>query len=286
MHPDYLLLRMIRHWMPSAAMRFLLRKEWLVKPGIETRQPLAAVADYQAALASVGQSLAGKRVLLFGYGGNFSLGCLLLEAGAAHVVLCDRYAPPNHQANALLLPQYEKYLLQSEKTVLPRPEVLSLLQADIRNLDGSDLAVAQPASPTQGFELCDLVFSRSVYEHLDDVEGVTAALVRLTRPGGWHVHFIDLSDHFFKYPFEMLTYAENTWRKWLNPTSNLNRLRYGDYQRLFNQYLTAVNFTVMQRQPAAFEQARSRIRPEFLSGDPHIDAITYISVTGAVPLLR
>ena len=38
----------------------------------------------------------------------------------------------------------------------------------------------------------------------------------------------------------------------------------------------------MQCQPEAFEQARRHIRPEFLSGNPQIDAITYISVTGSV----
>ncbi len=286
MHLDYLLLRMIRHWTPAVVMRLLLRKGWVVKPGIETREPLTAIADYKNALATAMQSLSGKRILLFGYGGNFALGCMLLREGAGHVILCDRYAPPNHQANALLLPEYEKYLLRSGNTVLPRPEYLTLLQADIRNLNVYDPGAQATGRPGPGFEPCDLVFSRSVYEHLDDVEGITAALVYLTRPGGWHVHLIDLSDHFFKYPFEMLAYSPGVWRNWLNPTSNLNRLRYRDYQQLFEKYLADVQITPMQRRPEAFEQARQRIRPEFLSGDPQIDAITYISVTGTVPVHR
>jgi hypothetical protein len=198
-----------------------------------------------------------------------------------------------------LLPQYERYLSRSGNSVLPRPEYISLLQVDIRDIAsqvslrkeeggednpcsnaGAPAPSPVPYIPFADYLPCDLIFSRSVYEHLDDVEGITAALVSLTCSQGWHVHLIDLSDHFFKYPFEMLMYSPGTWRNWLNPTSNLNRLRYRDYQRVFEKYLDQVQITPMQRQPEAFEQARRRIRPEFLSGDAQIDAITYISVTG------
>jgi hypothetical protein len=37
-------------------------------------------------------SIEKKRVLSFGYGENFGVGCMLLEAGASHVTLVDKYA--------------------------------------------------------------------------------------------------------------------------------------------------------------------------------------------------
>jgi len=229
MHLDYLLLRMIRHRMPSAVMRFLLHRGWLVKPGIETREPLTAVADYKAALASHGQTLTNKRILLFGYGGNFALG-VYSSKQAQSISFCA--TAMLHPTTRLIHPCYlnMKHISPLGNTVLPRPEFLTLLQADIRDFDIHDFGTDQSEPRAPRPAPCDLVFSRSVYEHLDDVEGITAALAGLTRPGGWHVHMIDLSDHFFKYPFEMLMYSEGTWQNWLNPTSNLNRMRYWDYE--------------------------------------------------------
>ena len=64
-------------------------------------------------------------------------------------------------------------------------------------------------------------------------DGITHALAGLTAAGGLNIHFVDLRDHFFRYPFEMLHYSEAAWRRWLNPTSNHNRYRVWDYRRVF-----------------------------------------------------
>jgi SAM-dependent methyltransferase len=216
--------------------------------------------------------LQGKRVLVFGYGGNFALGCMLLKQDAAHVVLCDKYAAADDQLNASLISAYGEFLVQKGSRVLPNPEAITLLQTDIR-----DTARAKDIQPV------DLVLSRSVFEHLDDLQGITQALVDLTTPGGLHIHFINLGDHYFKYPFEMLAYSEETWSKWLNPTSNLNRCRYPGYKRLFEQFFDDVRIEVRERDLKSFEQTRPRIRPEFLTGDPQIDAITKLRVVAARP---
>jgi hypothetical protein len=49
-----------------------------------------------------------------------------------------------------------------------------------------------------------------------------------------------MRDHFFKYPFEMRCYSEKSWRRFLNPGSNLNRLRVWDYVRLFSSRFSRV----------------------------------------------
>jgi len=123
-----------------------------------------------------------------------------------------------------------------------------------------------------------------VYEHLDQVERITQALATLTKPTGCQVHFIDLRDHYFKYPFEMLAYSESAWQKWLNPGSNLNRYRYTDYKQAFQNHFKEVRLEVLERDLEKFERARQQIRPEFLTGDPAIDAVTLLQVYAAGPI--
>lgn len=277
MHPDYLILRLVRRFMPQPLFRAILRRGLVVQPGIETRAPELALQEYRSLLSQAGHTLEAKRVLLLGYGGNFNLGCMLLNQGASHVTLLDPFAPPNDQANAALLdvPEFAPFLFKEGGVVRPNPQFMALLQSDIR-----DLASVKSVEPF------DLAFSRSVFEHLKEVDGVTRALAAVTKSTGLNLHLIDLSDHYFKYPFEMLSYSEKIWRTWLNPPSNLNRWRYQDYRRVFEKYFSTVEITVQQSNPAAFQKASQRIRPEFLSAEPRdkdTEAATFIAVSAAGP---
>ena len=272
MNLRYLTLRLIRHFLPESITRFLLRRGWIIRPGMETRDPAGAVARYQETLAERNESLTGRRVLVFGYGGNFTVGAELLKAGARHVVLLDRFAPPDNRKNAQLLSPYPEYFRVENNVVRPDPEWITLIHDDVKNL-GS----------LRNKSSVDMVVSTSVYEHLDDVDGLTAALAALTQPNGTHIHFVDLRDHYFKLPFEMLKFSETVWKKWLNPTSNLNRFRLRDYQRVFESLFADVEIQVLERDPLAFAKAESRIRPRFISGDDDHDSVTLIRVTARQP---
>lgn len=271
MNLRYLTLRLIRHFLPEGITRFLLRRGWIIRPGMETRDPAGAVARYQETLAECSESLTGKRILVFGYGGNFAVGAELLKAGARHVVLLDRFAPPDNRRNTQLLSPYPEYFRVENGMVKPVSEFITLIHDDIKNVVSS------------GIEKFDMVVSTSVFEHLDDVSGLTAALAALTRPDGAHIHFVDLRDHYFRLPFEMLKFSESVWKNWLNPTSNLNRFRLRDYQRAFESLFADVEIQVLERDPLAFAKAESRIRPEFLTGDDDHDSVTLIRVTARKP---
>ena len=273
MNLPYLLPRVVRHFLPERIVRFLLLRSLVIEPGLETRDPQAAVQRYADVLAERGDSLKGKRVMVFGYGGRFDMGVGLLESGADSVVLCEKYARPDDAHNRHLIPRYEAHLILNGKLVRPRNEHLTLLEADVRAVVPTDL---QPV---------DLVISNSVYEHLDDVEGITHALASLTRPDGTHIHFVDLRDHFFEYPFEMLCYSKSVWYGWLNPSSNHNRYRVWDYRRAFAASFARVDLTVLQRDEAAFQKARPRIRSEFLGGNASDNAVTLIRVVASQPIL-
>ena len=272
MNLRYLLLRLARHFMPEGIARFLLKRRWFIRPGLESSDPPAAVEQYLNGLEGHGKSVKGQRVLVFGYGGRFAVGVELLERGASHVVLCDHFVLLDRERNLELLPKYEKYLHVVNDEVLPRPEHVTLLHGDIRD-----------AKIQAQISAVDLVLSTSVYEHLDDVGGITAALAKSTTPQGAHLHFVDLRDHYFKFPFEMLAYSETVWRHFLNPTSNLNRYRLPAYQNVFKKHFENVKVNVLARQESDFKKMGNRIRAEFVTGDLFVDAVTLIELFAETP---
>ncbi len=271
MKPAYVFPRVIRHFLPEKITRALLMRGMIIRPGLETRAPEEAAARYERDLAAAGVTLKGKRVFVFGYGGRFALACNLLKLGADHVTLCEYAHRPDEKSNALLLPEFEKYLSHSMGKTLPKDEWITLLQGDIRELAGDPM-----------IHKSDIVLSTSVFEHLTDPAGILDALIRLTAAGGTHLHYIDLRDHFFKYPFEMLTYTEKTWAAWLNPTSHLNRWRLPAYHGLFEERFPKTDIHIFERNPDAWASIESRVLPEFRTGDPQVDCVTQIRVTAGL----
>jgi hypothetical protein len=268
----YVLPRLVRHFLPERLTRFLLLRALIIKPGLETVNAAAAIDRYIQVLRARQEDLNGKRVLVFGYGGRLDIGLGLLDAGAGHVTLWDKYTLPDAGHNARLLGDHPE-IAQLEGTK-PRWEAgrLEVVQADIREL--------HPPDPTQKH---DLVISNSVYEHLEDPRGSTQALARWTTPTGLHIHYVDLRDHYFRYPFEMLRFSEATWRRWLNPTSNHNRLRVWDYRRIFEAVFREVQMEVLQRDEAGFKEVAPHIRSEFRSENIEDDSVTLLRIVANTP---
>jgi hypothetical protein len=212
------------------------------------------------------------RVLIFGYGGRFDLGFGILKEGAAHVILCDKYAPPDEAHNLQKFSAENEYFVVEHGKLRPHAEYMTLLEADIRDVQAPD-----------DLEHVDIVLSSSVYEHLEDVAGITRALAALTRPEGVQVHFVDLRDHFFKFPFEMLRFSEKTWRTWLNPTTNHNRFRLWDYRKAFEACFENVEIEILSSEEQAFRALQPHIRSEFISGNMKEDAAATICVTVSKP---
>jgi hypothetical protein len=272
MNFPYLLPRAVRHFLPERITRFLLIRSMIIKPGLETADATTAVARYAEILKARGVSLPKRRVLVFGYGGRYDIGMGFLGLGAAHVVLSDKYARPEQDHNRAVAEKHRQYFLWEHGFPRPDPAYVTLFDGDMRD-----------ATRAQALPSSDIIVSNSVYEHLEDVEGITRALARLTDANGLHIHFVDLRDHFFRYPFEMLHYSETVWHRWLNPTSNHNRFRLWDYRRVFEGAFHQVEIEVLRRDDAAFDRARRRTRPEFISGNRQEDAATLIRIVAAQP---
>jgi SAM-dependent methyltransferase len=267
LNPRYLIPRVIRRFLPEKIVRFLLLHNLVIKAGLETNDPTSAVQRYADVLSERGLSLVGKRVMVFGYGGRFDLGVALLKAGAGHIVLCDKFAPPDEEHNQRAFLREEKYFTLEKDGLRPRREWMTLLEADIRD-----------EQMTHDLGMFDYVISMYVYEHVDDVEGITKALSQLTKPGGLNIHYVDLRDHYFKYPFEMLRFSETTWRRWLNPSSNHNRYRIWNYRTAFEACFKNVEIEVLAREEDEFRKIMPYIRPEFISGNMDEDSVSLVRI--------
>ncbi len=263
----YVLPRFVRHILSDDLVKFMLEKRFILKPGLETSNPQAAVANYMKNLAKYQVDIRGKRILVFGYGGRFDVGCGLLINGAKQVILLDRFSRPDPSLNKLLLGTYPQYVTIQNGFVVPSGEELVLVEGNIL------LKEVQ-----EKIEKVDVILSNSVYEHISQVEEITRILAKLLTPQGISFHTIDLRDHYFKYPFEMLTFSEKTWVRWLNPTSNHNRYRYRDYEKIFGSCFEDSQIKILERLPEEFLKAKPHILPEFLTGDPEIDNVSIISV--------
>lgn len=267
----YLALRLIRHYLPSTIIHKLLRAGVFIQPGLETRHPQAAANRYSEALEQQRKTLKNKRILILGYGGYLGLGDALLKMGAKHVTLLDPYARSYARENFRLASESNPYIARVGNKISPNPEYLTLHHKPINEVR------------LESQERVDIVLSSSVYEHLMRPLEVTKTLAQWTNADGSHVHYIDLRDHFFRYPFEMLCYSEATWKKFLNPASHLNRFRIWDYEGVFQQYFDMVEFEIVEHDFHAYRNSAHRIRQEYISGVESSDAATKIIVFASLP---
>ena len=264
---DYLVLRTLRRMAPQSAVDWMLDRGVYLKAGRDTERPEESVRVYRDAGNRSSQCIAGKRILIFGYGGSLGVALGLLEAGAERIYLQDPFAPVRLARNRRLpADRMARYFRGSPHDWQPDNDRVTIIREQLPDF----------AARHEG--LVDWVVSTSVFEHVVDVEANIAACARLTRPGGINIHEVDLRDHHFKYPFEMLCYSDRAWARWLNASNNLNRWRLHQYERAFGLYFDKVHIQTTFALPAQFSKAKSRIRSEFLTGVDGLDATGLIVI--------
>lgn len=263
---DYAALRFARHTMPESAVAWFRKHKIFLVPGLETRQPEQAVERYVAHLARRHIHLAGKRVMILGYGGSFGVGIGLLRRGAQQVTLVDPFVEPDLELNQRYLQEAPEYLRESNGRI-------ETVSNQLEIADGGACELAQRTNVH-----FDLILSSSVLEHVDGLPQLCACLRRLTAEGGAGLHFVDMRDHFFKYPFEMLCESDWVWRALLEPRTKLNRNRIWDYEGRFSSSFENVSVEILESEPDAYAIVRHRIRPRYLSPDPIRNAATKIAI--------
>jgi hypothetical protein len=255
--------------MPDRLFDSLLRRNLLVRAGLETTDPIQAVNEYSEVIGTEGWT--NKVVMVFGYGGFLGVAVELLARGATHVILCDRFA---------------KFDVERAKEVLEvTPELGEIRNGRIR-LDSEKITVIHDdivdVAPSWS-QRVDVVLSTSVFEHVDQADLIVDALAAITADNGINVHLIDLRDHYFKYPFEMLCYSDTVWKRFLNPRTNLNRLRFLDYKNIFTRFFADVTCFSRGSDPVSFARVRERIRHQFICHDHELNAVTLMGVLARKP---
>jgi hypothetical protein len=115
----------------------------------------------------------------------------------------------------------------------------------------------------------DCSCSTTVLEHVPSgqLPGLLRGLKAATRPGGLSIHFIDYSDHYARSDtslsrFNFLKFSERQWAKYNSGLQHVNRLRHGDYLKLFR----AAGFTIAEERSILGEpmpEIRSNLAPAF-----------------------
>jgi hypothetical protein len=88
----------------------------------------------------------------------------------------------------------------------------------------------------------DLLHSNNTLEHIPPgvLAGILTEFARLAAPGSVQSHFIDMSDHFAHLDrsitiYNYLRFSDRRWRLIDNDLQPQNRLRFGDYTRLWEE---------------------------------------------------
>ena len=266
----YVLLRVIRKLIPDNISQFLLHRNIILKPGFETFCPQYSLNLYTEELNKYGKTFKNSIVVDFGYGGYFCNAALFLTEGARHVYLIDKYAKPDHNKNIMLVKDYSQYFHAEGQQCIPDPKYITVIDDDI--IDCCDDIKA------------DIVLSSSVFEHIftEELERVIHSLMKITNPDGINIHFIDIRDHYFKYPFHMLCYSEKTWKRFLNPKGNLNRLRLPDYNKAFSKYFENIGYNI-ERNKEELNKIKYKIKKDFLTGNDETDSVMTFIISALNP---
>lgn len=191
--------------------------------------------------------LTGKRILEYGPGDLPGVALLMVAHGAESVVCVDRFP-----------------LVQlSEKNLAVVEDLLVGMDADERKL--ADACFIRPGDPASGFspdriryridpnglsglrDEIDLVLSRAVLEHVNDLPATFADMRAAMRSNAIAIHQVDLKSHGLHQanPLDFLTWPDFLWHLMYSHKGTPNRLRINAYRMI----LARMGFNVITLEP-------------------------------------
>jgi SAM-dependent methyltransferase len=176
-------------------------------------------ATYTSYLLTDPSELDGKSVLEVGPGGDFGMVLFMACFGAA-VAVADRWLA--EWQNGYHGPIYSR-LADKIAAAYPGADVTPLrrlAEAD-RYLPDVIRLIPERAEQLGGVEdeAFDIIVSNAVFEHVPDMSAAARRFAQVTRPGGLHLHQIDLRDHRdFEHPLEYLLMPEDEVEEYLRAT--------------------------------------------------------------------
>jgi hypothetical protein len=135
----------------------------------------------------------------------------------------------------------------------------------------------------------DHAISHSVLEHVRDQEAALTCCRKWLKLGGITEHIIDLRDHNlrFRYPFEILTFSDQVWSRWLDLRGgfHLDWCRAPDYLRAAHAAgFVSVDYGILLKDAAALKAILPRLHCRFRSVPEELPSILSISLCCQKPL--
>jgi SAM-dependent methyltransferase len=184
-----------------------------------------------------GDFLAGKAVLEYGPGDVLGVALLLYAHGAARVQCVDRF--PLSRVTPRNLSIYRLLLERLAPAARARADRAFAVHGDPAS--GFDpAAIAYKVTP-DGLagqpRAYDLVISRAVLEHVNDLPRTVADIAASLAPGGISVHEVDLRSHGLdRYRvYDFLTWPDALYRVMYGRKGFPNRWRVDKYRELFSR---------------------------------------------------
>ncbi|MDZ7752502.1 MAG: methyltransferase domain-containing protein [Gammaproteobacteria bacterium] len=176
--------------------------------------------------------LSGKTLLEYGPGDVQGVALLMLAHGASRVYCVDRFP----------------MVALHEKNVAVLQSLLDGLEGQARQR--AEAVFVAPGNPASGFapervtyvlqasgllqqqDAVDLIYSRAVLEHVNDLEATFLDMARALRPGGVMIHQVDLKSHGLhrRNPLDFLTWPPFLWNAMYSHKGAPNRWRVDAYR--------------------------------------------------------
>ncbi len=189
------------------------------------------ITDYQNMLEKTGVDfndwIKEKIVLEYGPGDFLGAPLLFIAKGAKRVCCTDRFPLLND----------EKY--QSHYDLIIDKHFRSDLDKKWKDIINKDIMYSSSLDGTIELQdKVDLIISRAVLEHCNDLPKTFESMDRNLKSGGFIVHKVDLTSHSEHYQneFEFLCYSKLQWRMMTSFKGLPNRFRRNTYLELLDKY--------------------------------------------------
>lgn len=188
--------------------------------------------DYRRMCEAVGKGgegwLEGKVVLEYGPGDFLGVPILFLGAGARRVYCIDRF-PLGDTGRYRSL--YREMLRESGRGAAEGGD-------PVRESAGGLVYVAASDGIYQPDEEVDLIVSRAVLEHCNELDRTFESMSQSLREGGLMIHKVDFTSHgtHIQENMDFLVYSPTTWRLMTSSKGYPNRHRRDRYRELLEKH--------------------------------------------------
>ena len=217
---------------------------------------MKVVSDYLRVLQLAGIESTGfiedKVILEYGPGDFLGVALILIKMGAKRIYCIDRFPLKNER---LYKDLYNKMLASSNYSAnFSQMSWDEIINRQIIYLSAKDGIYQLP-------EKADLILSRAVLEHCNDLEKTFLNMSQNIADHGMMIHKVDFTSHgtHLKSPLDFLCYSDITWHLMTSRKGSPNRWRWNKYKELIKRHSFRILFEESESDYSMPEL--NRIRP-------------------------